>query len=96
MPKFDGTGPRGQGPMTGKAGGFCLLSIPDSNDEPQNGFVGLAGNPLLVAQDSLRTERDQLKQRLLGIETELRALKGRLTELEADGRRAEFRKGDAS
>jgi len=95
MPGFDGTGPRGQGPMTGKAGGFCLLSIPDANDQPQRGFVGLAGNPLPVVQDSMRTEPGRLKQRLLGIETELRAVKERLTELEADNR-AEFRRGDAS
>jgi len=88
MPGFDGTGPRGQGPMTGKAGGFCLLSIPDSSDEPQSGFVGLAGNPLPVAQDSLRRERGRLKQRLLGIETELRALKGRLAEMEAGSRKS--------
>jgi hypothetical protein len=28
MPGFDGTGPRGMGPMTGGGRGFCAVSLP--------------------------------------------------------------------
>ena len=31
MPGFDGTGPLGRGPMTGRGMGFCVLKIPDGN-----------------------------------------------------------------
>ncbi|MGM0367345.1 MAG: DUF5320 domain-containing protein [Actinomycetota bacterium] len=27
MPSFDGTGPAGQGPMTGRAAGYCALPL---------------------------------------------------------------------
>ncbi len=30
MPGFDGTGPRGMGPMTGGGRGFCAVSLPVS------------------------------------------------------------------
>lgn len=28
MPRFDGTGPQGQGPMTGRGEGYCAVEIP--------------------------------------------------------------------
>lgn len=28
MPGFDGTGPRGEGPMTGGGGGYCAVAAP--------------------------------------------------------------------
>lgn len=30
MPGFDGTGPRGEGPMTGRGEGECAVVLPDS------------------------------------------------------------------
>jgi len=48
MPGFDGTGPQGRGPMTGRARGYCVLR--ESNDEsgrPQ-GFAGVQGTPVDV------------------------------------------------
>lgn len=48
MPGFDGTGPRGKGPMTGQARGYCVLR--ESND-PSNhvqGFAGVQGIPVDV------------------------------------------------
>jgi len=48
MPGYDGTGPKGEGPMTGRGGGFCLLKIPRSPDEPKTGFVGLSGKPVAL------------------------------------------------
>ena len=40
MPRFDGTGPQGKGPMTGRGMGFCVLK--EFTDKPGN-FHGLAG-----------------------------------------------------
>ena len=42
MPHGDGTGPRGFGPMTGRAKEKCIIRIPDSNAEPVKGFLGLS------------------------------------------------------
>ncbi|MFA6424624.1 MAG: DUF5320 domain-containing protein [Phycisphaerae bacterium] len=46
MPGFDGTGPQGKGPMTGKGMGFCILK--ESKDKPSQieGFVGVQGMPV--------------------------------------------------
>lgn len=46
MPGRDGTGPTGKGLMTGKCSGSCILSIPDNQDEPIQGFAGEAGWPV--------------------------------------------------
>jgi len=45
MPGFDGTGPLGQGPMTGRGMGFCVLQ--ESKDRPGRveGLAGLQGRP---------------------------------------------------
>lgn len=33
MPGFDGTGPRGQGPMTGRGMGYCIVKLDFDNTE---------------------------------------------------------------
>ena len=45
MPRFDGTGPRGQGPMTGRGEGYCAMRIPDSGEAPY-GYAGQQGTPV--------------------------------------------------
>jgi hypothetical protein len=45
MPGFDGTGPRGQGPMTGRGEGYCALVLPESGEAPY-GYAGLQGTPV--------------------------------------------------
>ena len=47
MPGFDGTGPRGQGPMTGRGEGYCalVLPLPDEESAPY-GYAGLQGTPV--------------------------------------------------
>jgi hypothetical protein len=45
MPRRDGTGPKGKGPMTGTCSGACMLRIPDRPDEPVEGFAGSTGRP---------------------------------------------------
>ena len=43
MPGFDGTGPLGQGPMTGRAQGFCVLTSSKENPDQLEGLAGLQG-----------------------------------------------------
>ena len=45
MPRFDGTGPQGQGPMTGRGEGYCATRIPESGQVPY-GYAGLQGAPV--------------------------------------------------
>jgi hypothetical protein len=46
MPRFNGTGPLGQGPMTGRGMGFCMLK--ESKDRPGlvEGLAGIQGTPV--------------------------------------------------
>lgn len=45
MPRFDGTGPRGAGSMTGRGEGYCVLAMRESG-EPVRGYAGVAGVPV--------------------------------------------------
>ena len=46
MPGFDGTGPLGQGPMTGRGRGFCVLTNSKKNPDQLEGFAGLQAVPV--------------------------------------------------
>jgi hypothetical protein len=46
MPGFDGTGPLGQGPMTGRGLGFCVLTTSEENPGRVKGFAGLQSVPI--------------------------------------------------
>ena len=46
MPGFDGTGPLGQGPMTGRVRGFCALKVSEENPGEVKGFAGLQSVPV--------------------------------------------------
>ena len=43
MPGFDGTGPLGQGPMTGRGQGFCVLTSSEQNPGQVKGLAGIDG-----------------------------------------------------
>lgn len=46
MPGFDGTGPRGLGPMTGRGEGYCAFVLPaPETRSTAYGYAGLAGRP---------------------------------------------------
>jgi len=48
MPGFDGTGPRGMGPLTGGGRGYCATVLPDpATGAPVYGYAGLAGRPFV-------------------------------------------------
>ena len=54
MPGFDGTGPLGQGPMTGRGQGFCVLSSSEEKPGRIDGFVGIDGKPIGKAYKSFK------------------------------------------
>jgi hypothetical protein len=45
MPRFDGTGPRGGGPMTGRGEGYCVLELSESGRSAR-GYAGLEAAPI--------------------------------------------------
>jgi hypothetical protein len=60
MPGFDGTGPLGQGPMTGRGQGFCVLTTSKENPNQVEGFVGINGKPLGKMNESFRFPRKEV------------------------------------
>jgi hypothetical protein len=48
VPGFNGTGPQGRGPMTGKGMGFCVMKVPNDKQDQVEGFAGIQG--MLVNQ----------------------------------------------
>lgn len=52
MPRYDGTGPQGQGPMSGRGEGHCAIKLSESGQAPV-GYAGIQGAP--VSPDSLST-----------------------------------------
>ena len=46
MPRFDGTGPMGQGPLSGGGRGFCVLKRSEKNPDQIKGFAGIDGKPV--------------------------------------------------
>ena len=48
MPRQDGTGPRSEGPFTGRGEGYCVLRIPDEEGRPIVGIAGRQGSPIEI------------------------------------------------
>jgi hypothetical protein len=59
MPKLDGTGPKGTGPMTGHGKGSCMIPINNVKEE----MVYLKNR-----QQALQRELKQIKSRITKIE----------------------------
>ena len=78
MPGFDGTGPRGLGPMSGHGRGFCVLKAPQRPDEPVTGVAG--GVSWLPGPEA---ELAQLRSQSRWIGEMLRAIRRRIVSLEA-------------
>ncbi len=57
MPQFDGTGPNGQGPMTGRCRGFCIAETsPESAGKRTTGYAGSPGRPVSTPFANRREE----------------------------------------
>lgn len=54
MPGFDGTGPQGKGPLTGRGLGYCMLRESGRNPAQIEGWAGMDGVP--VAHTNIDTE----------------------------------------
>jgi hypothetical protein len=81
MPGYDGTGPRGRGPMTGKGRGFCLLKISGGPNEPMSGFAGRSGLPVRLWPDGIGMDSASLSLRAQRLEAELRDIRRRIAAL---------------
>ncbi len=82
MPGYDGTGPRGRGPMTGWGDGYCLMQIPQDPDRPGTGFVGLSGTSVTIPPLWAGSEVRFSSLKLAGIRNALYALERCLDHLE--------------
>ncbi len=83
MPGFDGTGPRGMGPMTGGGRGMCVLNLSAESNGMVAGLAGHAGRP--VRQPLTRqAELAQLRHRARYLEVVLADIRGRIERLPAD------------
>jgi hypothetical protein len=60
MPGFDGTGPLGQGPMTGRNRGFCVLATSKENPGQIDGFAGIEGKPIRKIDSNLQFSRKKV------------------------------------
>lgn len=87
MPDFDGTGPRGLGPMSGKGRGYCMLKISQLPDEPHTGFAGLAGKPLTLYPGLPSADIAFLKFRVQYLQLMLQDIQRRIEVLEDSRRR---------
>ena len=83
MPGFDGTGPRGQGPMSGQGRGFCMMYIPDDPGQDRSGYAGRNGQPVRVAADPRAVETFSLRCRLQCIQAEIKRMRLRIGCLDA-------------
>lgn len=56
MPRYDGTGPRGAGPMTGRGEGYCAMELSEA-DRPARGFAGLEARPVELEESAAAPAR---------------------------------------
>ena len=57
MPGFDGTGPQGKGPLTGRGLGYCVLRESGGSPAQIEGWAGIDGTP--VASANLESAKQQ-------------------------------------
>jgi len=84
MPGFDGTGPRGLGPMTGGARGYCAMPVGNTGAGYRRGYTypprGIASDPYYQAPvdqqdiELLKNEFDRLLKELEDMEARIRRL----------------------
>jgi hypothetical protein len=60
MPGFDGTGPLGQGPMTGRAQGFCVLTNSKEKSGQIAGVIGIQGRPISQKINSYENTKEEV------------------------------------
>lgn len=78
MPGFDGRGPRGLGPMSGRGQGFCALKLPVKPGEEVTGFAGQAGWPVAMEGGAPCHDLAALYREVQRLEETLQFLRGRI------------------
>ena len=66
MPKFDGSGPNGKGPMTGHGGGYCVIPLNTPKEE----------------LEFLRNQEQALKKQLKHVTTRIRRIENSTSQKE--------------
>ena len=80
MPGFDGTGPRGMGPMTGGGRGFCAVPL----REPWPPYIGRrASSPYAAPWGMPLPPQVTPDQELSFLKSQAQAMKTQLDEIEA-------------
>ena len=96
MPRFDGTGPAGEGPMTGRGLGFCILKSQKKGDNSGIwGYAGLDGAPVSLSAREPAPDRepravfksnvmelDMLKRQIQALAERAEGIRERILELE--------------
>jgi len=67
MPKFDGSGPNGKGPMTGRGSGYCIIPLNTPEEE----------------LDFLKNQEQALKKQLRHVTTRIRRIENNASKKEA-------------
>ena len=78
MPGFDGTGPLGRGPMSGRGRGFCVLRFPSGPGETVVGYAGRAGWPVARLPQGLHADLAALRHEARQLETALNDFRRRI------------------
>lgn len=99
MPRGDGSGPMGMGPMTGRGAGYCNPSMYRVNNRVNFGAYGLGrgyrrqynvtGAPGYMRNDYIQynntiDEKSFLSQQKIDLENQLKQVRGRLFELDKE------------
>lgn len=80
LPRFDGTGPQGRGPMSGRCRGFCVLKIGDSDaPSPVAPYAAPYG-----ATPTPQQEAEMLKEQAKYFEESLDGIRKRIEELDIE------------
>lgn len=66
MPSFDGTGPQGNGPMTGKGLGYCVLRESREKSGRMEGWAGIDGTPVVNANTDRAEQEKEVTQMPFG------------------------------
>jgi len=62
MPSFDGTGPQGKGPMTGRGSGYCVLRESGKKPGRMEGWAGIDGVPVgNTSTDTTEQEKEVIQ-----------------------------------
>lgn len=74
MPGYDGTGPAGAGPMTGRGRGYCIVKLPENGKLPEIVSEVLSEMHEPLYPDASLGETAQLAIRVREVQSALRNL----------------------